>query len=144
MTVAELASRIRSIEGVMPNRGATQDQIAAVEVRLGVALPSELKQLVAVMNGCDGETPVDQGWIHLWPLQLWERVAESGSTDRYADAIMFADHCQHSWMYAFEAAGGDKVRILKINGPDGVVCESLAEFLEAVLIDDPNLYGPPA
>ena len=78
---------------------------------------------------------------HILAAARWRSVAESGSTDHYARAIIFADYCQESWWYAFESTGADRVRILKINGPDCVVSESLAEFLEAVLFNDPRIYG---
>lgn len=144
MTVAELAYKIGSIEGVAPNRCATTDDIVAAEARLGASIPPELKQLVGVMNGCDGETPPEQSWTSFWPLRRWRVVAESGSTTHYRHAIIFADHCQESWWYAFEPTSADTVRILKINGPDCVVSDSLAEFLEAVLHDDPKIFGSQA
>lgn len=141
MTITELASKIGSIEGVAPNQGATSGDILAAEARLGRAIPSELRQLVEVMDGCEGETPPDRSWTTLWPLRRWRTVAELGSTNHYAPAIIFADYCQESWWYAFESTGAGKVRIVKIDGPDCVVSESLAEFLEAVLFDDPKIYG---
>jgi SMI1 / KNR4 family (SUKH-1) len=141
MTIEELASKIASIRGVAPRPGATADEILATERRLGRTIPSELKQLVEVMDGCDGETPPNQSWTTFWPLRRWRTVAGSGSTPYYTEAIIFADYCQESWWYAFDSADAGTVRVLKINGPDGVVSESLAEFLEAVLFDDPKIYG---
>jgi hypothetical protein len=141
MTVAELTSKIGSISGVAPRRGVTTDEILAAEARIGKTIPLELRQLVQVMNGCDGETPPDRSWITFWPLRRWRTVADLGSTPYYAQAVIFADHCQESWWYAFESTVSETVRIVKINGPDCVVSESLAEFLEAVLFDDPKIYG---
>ena len=117
MTVAELASKIGSIAGVAPNRGATADEIAAAEKRLGRAIPSDLQQLVRVMDGCEGETPPAQSWTKFWTLRRWRTVADDGSTAHYRHAIIFADYCQESWWYAFESTSADKVRVLKINGP---------------------------
>jgi hypothetical protein len=110
-------------------------------MRLGRTIPSELKELIRVMDGCEGEPPPDQSWTSFWPVGRWRLVVESGSTARFAHAIIFADYCQESWWYAFESTSPGHVRILKINGPDCVVSESLAEFLEAVLHDDPKIYG---
>lgn len=109
MTVAELALAIRRVEGVAPNRGATLDEVIATETRLGSPLPSELKQLVKVMDGCEGETPPNQSWTTLWPLRRWRAVGESGSTGDYAQAIVFADYCQESWWYAFESSSEGQV-----------------------------------
>lgn len=142
MTVAELAFQIRSLEGVGPNPAATSDDILAAEMRLGRTIPSELKECVRVMDGCEGGTPPDQSWTTFWPVRRWRPVAESGSTARFAHAVIFADYCQESWWYAFESTSAGHVRILKINGPDCVVSESLVEFLEAVLHDDPRIFGP--
>ena len=140
MTIADLASRIAAIEGVLPRPGATAAEIEATERRLGIALPEELRQLVAVMDGCDGATPPDGSWTEFWPLDRWRRVGDSGSTGDYPHAIIFADYCQLSWWYAFEPAEDGRVRVLKIAGPDSVVAGSLAEFLDAVLRDDPRIY----
>jgi len=144
MTVAHVASKIARINGVAPNRGATSDEVLATEFRLGTAIPSEIKELVAVMDGCNGETPPEQSWTRFWPMQEWRMVADLGSTTDFAEAIVFADYCQESWWYAFEAAGAGPVRVAKINGPDCIVSESLLEFLEGVLHDDPKIYGPHA
>lgn len=144
MTVTELASSIARIDGVIPRRGATIEDIQATESRLGVAIPPELRALVAVMDGCDGETPPDRSWTSLWPMRRWRKVADSGSTTEFSHAIIFADYCQESWWYAFEPTSEGAVKVTKINGPDCIVAESLCEFLDAVLRDDPKIYGPAA
>jgi hypothetical protein len=120
MTIAELASKIGSIEGVAPHRGATSDEVLAAEVCLGRAIPSELKQTCWGDGWLRGRTPPDQSWTTFWPLRRWRTVAELGSTAHYAHAIIFADSCQESWWYAFESTDAGKVRILTINGPDCV------------------------
>ena len=125
MTVAELASTIAHIDGVAPRRGAKMEDIRAAELRLGVPMPAELRELVTVMDGCDGETPSSQGWTRLWPTREWRKVADSGSTRQFAHAIVFADYGQESWWYAFESAPEGVVRAAKINGLDCVVSDSL-------------------
>jgi hypothetical protein len=109
-----------------------------------VSIPAELQELVTVMDGCDGETPPDQGWTRFWQTSEWRSVADSGSTTEFAQAIVFADYCQESWWWAFESTPAGVARIAKINGPDCIVSESLREFLEVVLRDDPKIYGPEA
>lgn len=141
MTVTDLASEIRLLDGVFPNPAATSDDLIAAETRLERTIPSELKELLRVMDGCEGTTPGDQSWTAFWPVRRWRPVAEWGSTNRFSHAIIFADYSLESWWYAFEPMSAGRVRIVKINGPDCVVAESLVEFLDAVLRDDPKIYG---
>ena len=144
MTVGELAAEIANIPGVAPNPGASLEDVRATELRLGVPIPAELRELVAVMNGCDGETPPDQSWTRFWPLRDWRKVGNSGSGAEFTKAIVFADYCGESWWYAFEATGTDTAKVAKINGPDCIVADCLREFLSGVLRDDPKIYGPTA
>ena len=141
MTIAELASGIAAVKGVLPRPAATAAEVEATEARLGIAIPAELRQFVAVMNGSDGSTPPEESWTEFWPLERWRRVGSTGVFADYSDAIIFADYGQQSWYYAFEPARDGKVRVLKIAGPDGVMADTLGEFLAAVLRDDRKLYS---
>jgi len=139
--LAALVAKIKALDGVGPNRSATLDQVNTAEQRLRQAIPPEFKQFLGLMNGCEGETPLDRGWIAFWPVQRWCTARELGAQSSHHDAVVFADHCQESWWYAFElAADGLGATIWRIDGPDCVVAKTLADFIDAVLHDAPAIY----
>jgi hypothetical protein len=57
----------------------------------------DFQVFLRVMNGCEGEIPVDQGWVAFWPVQRWRIVRDLDPTSAYPEAVVFADHCQESW-----------------------------------------------
>jgi hypothetical protein len=87
MTVGELAAEIASIEGVAPNHGASSEDVRALSCAWACR---SLRELVAVMDGSDGETPPDQSWTRFWPMRAWRRVGNSGSGAEFTpEALAF-------------------------------------------------------
>jgi SMI1 / KNR4 family (SUKH-1) len=133
--------QIREMKGVQPREAATPTDIAATERRLGVRVPTDVREFWLVMNGSEGSTPVEHGWLTFWPLEQWQTVAALGLDGSHRHAVVFADHGLDAWHCAFEAEDADDgARIIRIDGSDQVVSETFTAFIDAVVRDDRKLY----
>src|SRR6516162_6484541 len=94
-TPAQLAD---AIEVVLLDAGrrppCTSGEIAALERRLQIRVPEDVRGFYGQMDGTDGMTTVDHGLVTLWPLERWTRAKDEtfGSDEEIADAIIIADH----------------------------------------------------
>ena len=70
---------------------ATALDIASVEERLGIRVSAEVRAFYGCVDGCDAETPPEQGWVTFWPLERWAR-ATTVDEDDGADLIQVADY----------------------------------------------------
>src|SRR5262245_59891828 len=87
--------RVSKLLGGTAHRGATPDEIARAERRLGIRLPDDIKELVTGFDGSDESTPVENGWITFWSMRAWHSVSDdAGATrgSRIPNGILFADH----------------------------------------------------
>ncbi|MFF4542339.1 SMI1/KNR4 family protein [Streptomyces aureus] len=136
--------------------GASDDEIAAVEVRLGVPLPAELKALYQVVRSRyedwdDDQDPYDTVGCELLPLDevyvadaasrhvLWQFGAtdavETGSEDAVQGLVG-----SPGWIVFGDNGGGDRIAIDLTPGPDGhvgqVIIISHEENIGARLVAD--------
>jgi len=144
-----LEEQIREVAGLLGGStlpGASFDEIAATEYRLGVRLPDDVRALVSAFNGSELGTPVDHGWVTFWPLQAWQKVTEEPSAAAQStmrDAILFADHSIVSWWYAIAPdPASDKCPVYLVDGvqAERLVAPSISGFLKAIIDDEDVLY----
>ena len=78
-----------SSAGVKPNRGATEEQISALEKRAGVRLPADFRDYLLVVNGMP-EDSVDLDVFHFWPTERVE-LADSDTVKRLRNGHKIPD-----------------------------------------------------
>jgi hypothetical protein len=149
-SAAQLAD---GIESVLLDGGrrlpCSSEQISALERRLTIRVPDDVRDFYRQMDGTDGMTTVDRGLVTLWPLDRWTRVKDESfcGDEKLDDAILIADHSISCWGYAatFAADGSAQVDIYTVGvGPREPIASSFAEFVELILAGDQRLYGAPA
>jgi hypothetical protein len=142
-----------AIEVVLLDAGrrppCTSGEIAALERRLQIRVPEDVRGFYGQMDGTDGMTTVDHGLVTLWPLERWTRAKDEtfGSDEEIADAIIIADHSISIFGYAakFSADGAARLDIHTVGiGPREPIASSFSEFVEMILGGDRRLYGVPA
>jgi hypothetical protein len=145
-----LQYRIKAVQDLLSGsaqRAGTPAEIEAAERRLGITLPWDVRALVSVFDGSDNSTPVENGFVTFSPMSAWQRAGDVDDlevADDLRHVILFADYSLDCWWYAFEVnAPLSAARVYCVTGVpqrDGLVAETLSEFLQAIIEDGPNLY----
>jgi SMI1 / KNR4 family (SUKH-1) len=155
MTEPSLRDLLGKLSELAPARPpASQAEIDSSERRLGIRLSADFACAYATLNGTIEPTPVENGWIELWPLMRWftveEYVRDWPEPERkgfaaLSSAIVFADYSIESWHYAahFSATSVQPAAsIYLLHLQPHLVADSLQGFLAAALVDDPAIYPP--
>jgi hypothetical protein len=147
---SKLIARWTSV-GLPLRPGCPPGRIDSFEARIGVRLPSDLRDFLARANGSEK----DETGFSFWPLeeyesfdqevahhsQNWPRGKDSGSY------YVFCDYLHWSWGYAIRLADRDGESAPNTVIPIGMkeiftVADTFSEFVDLYLADSPKLYPP--
>ncbi len=148
-TGRELAEQV--VKVVMGDRRpippATHDQLLAVEARLGIRLPDDMRDFYLAADGTRYKTDVTHGLVRFWSLAEWTTVEDEvpKTLDTHLHgAIVVADHLDWCWGYAADFSKSPATLPFFILGGTGTaapVANTFSEFVRLVLGDDPRIYG---
>ena len=113
--------------------------------RLDLDLPLDVRDAYSIMNGFEGYTTLDMGWLRLWPLVEWRPVNEE-FPDLYPQLqrpwVMFADQGLNALFYAIHLSTEKAVgHVCLIGEETTTVAESFSEFLKLIITDSDRLFG---
>jgi len=125
---------------------ATGDDFTSTERRLGISLPSDMRDFYGVMNGTNELTDLDHGLIRFWPLDEWKLAGEEAGAAldvQLQHTVVVADHLHWSWAFAADfTKAPTALPFFIVGGSGGLVpiAATFSAFVELVLLDDPKIY----
>ena len=142
-----LASQIMAlVSGRACEPPCSDADVAAVEARLGITLPADVRRFYRAMDGTNDMTD-GHGLVRFWALRDWNLVKlelpNDPSTVPIANAVIFADHSYWATAYAawFPDPGSDRMEIFMLERYGSPMARSFSEFVQLVLVDDSRVYG---
>jgi hypothetical protein len=120
--------------------------VLAVEARLGITLPADVRRFYRAMDGTNDMTD-GHGLVRFWALREWNFVKLELPNDPsifpIGNAVIFADHSCWATAYAawFPERGSDRMEIFMLEGYESPMASSFSEFVQLVLADDSRVYG---
>lgn len=79
--------------------GISERQLEDFRLRVSAELPPSVTAFYREMNGTPGHTPVELGWIRIWPLEEVS-LARDIVGDELPGFAVIADHGECAWYYA--------------------------------------------
>jgi hypothetical protein len=135
--------------GLTVRRGCGPHEIDAFEARVGLRLPTDLREFLAVANGVER----DSDGFSFWPLEMYETfeaqlMRHSPGSPFVAEPheyYVFCDYLDWSWAYAIRLNGPHVLGAINEVVPVGmmrmhVVASSFSQFVDLYLEDSPLLY----
>jgi hypothetical protein len=120
--------------GMGLNAGAALVDLAALERRLGVPLPSDVRLFFSLADGMpDGE--VDEHLISFWPIQKILRNSPHAPGPQEGD-LPIADVMIESWRICLRVTEGE---VVVVTDPSSFELPSLSAFFERYLSDPDGL-----
>jgi len=122
---------------------AKAHEIAAFERQWGVQLPADAVVLLESFNGSVDSTP--GSLVSFRPLADWGSPVQVVGFKyvHLSQFFVFAGYCDESWWYAADLGRTSSTPVFLIDGanPEKQIASSFAEFFEAVVVDNPSIYG---
>jgi hypothetical protein len=124
-------------QGVPLNPGASPQDLAALEVFLGCALPADVRRFYERANGMQ-ELAHDSKMVSFWSIDRILREGDVAPAGDDAQAAAFADVMIYSWAFRYGLRAGGPLTVMA----DGSSVEhgSLSAFLDQYL-EDPDSMG---
>lgn len=145
LSAEQIVARIAPLVGgdgrASPCRG---DEIEETEARLGISLPSDIRDFYRLMNGTADMTTTDHCSVWLWPLEKWTSVSAGApelANRQLADAILFADHSMWVLGYAAKFYLGRTEIFIVGGGQPMPIAHNFTEFVEMIVTGDERLVG---
>ena len=121
--------------GVQLNAGASPDDLAALERRLGVPLPSDVRLYFSLADGMP-DTEIDEHLIGFWPIAKILRESADARAAPGGD-LPIADVMIESWRICLRATDDG---VVVVTDPPSFTLPSLGAFFERYL-KDPDTLG---
>ena len=113
------------VQGIIFNKGATAEQVAATEMVLDIKFPFEFTQFYLLANGFDSNSCMTNGLFNIWPL---EQIQEEWLADDSKNFIPFGDYLIHSHWIGFLKTKPGVFKYYNI-GNEVATCETFTEAL---------------
>ena len=121
--------------GVRLNTGASAEGLAALERRLGVPLPFDVRLYFSLADGMP-DTEVDEHLISFWPIEKILRESADSPAAQDGD-LPIADVMIESWRICLRATEDG---VVVVTDPPSFALPSLDAFFERYL-KDPDALG---
>ncbi len=131
-------------------RGVGEDQVVALESRLGLSLPDDFRDYLRFWSPPSDTEETDEDVTTWWALDRMATLSEGyehpvklpSVQEAANDYLLFADGCFWCWAWALCCGEGpDRGRVVLIDGKDRFVADSFSDFMR-IYLKDPKRLSP--
>ena len=126
---------------------AKADMLAAVEAKLSVRIPEELRAAYLVMDGADENTDPSGSWIRFWPCHEWmsakDMLPPGSSEEDESRLYVIADYAISCVFYVMDmSARSESFGQIYALGATRIAhtAKSFSAFVQLVLEDSDDLH----